>query len=110
MIGLDSPCMTLYTSFDFRGFPKASMAWRLEMIFGKSSFGNDKSESPSLSGQMRWQLGFTCSKRVEAVLLAFHLPSDVMKKLFASSSKTPLRKYSSWVSFATRTSPLIDLL
>ena len=53
MIGLDSPCMTLYMSFDFRGFPKASMAWRLEMIFGKFSFGNDRSESPSLSGQMR---------------------------------------------------------
>lgn len=53
VIGLDLPCMMLYTSFDFQGFPNASMALRLEIIFGKSSFGNDRSESPSLSGQMR---------------------------------------------------------
>ena len=59
------------------------------MIVGKSVEENENS-GDRCTGR-RWQEGFTCSNRVPMILVGFHLPSEVKKKLHASISNTPAR-------------------
>ena len=59
----------------------------LEMILGKSSEENANSSFFSTGSSRHDSL--TCSKCVPSVLLAFYLPSEVIKKFLASIAKIP---------------------